>query len=248
MRCILYTYAMACDSGFAPCVDGGLLTLVCCKGGRRGGMRAAIAKDFVQGRKSGAEVWVLGLCGLGLARESGRGQEAYYSPIYLAKVTDVLEMKDYYRRPSPYAGRADHGAYTVRPDGALAPVPSPRANPHWGDRDAIRKDIGGTYAILSRRFLYWGQSCGSLPRSVLIDRLGRHANGILCSTPAKKGIDKHYRGYIVCREFGGLRQLLAACGWSEEAGPVVRAAPISQVHLPHADDNDEDALTCHGCH
>ena len=30
---IIFTYRLTHDTGFAPCVDGGLLSLACCKGG-----------------------------------------------------------------------------------------------------------------------------------------------------------------------------------------------------------------------
>lgn len=30
---IIFTYRLTHDTGFAPCVDNGLLTLACCKGG-----------------------------------------------------------------------------------------------------------------------------------------------------------------------------------------------------------------------
>ena len=45
---ILYVYVMINDKGFAPCLDENLLTLACCKGGKRGGMRTAVYKDWIK--------------------------------------------------------------------------------------------------------------------------------------------------------------------------------------------------------
>ena len=57
-KTVVYIYALTNDSGFAPCVDNDWLTLTCCKGGVKGGMRKSAAKEFLVGN----EVFLLGLC------------------------------------------------------------------------------------------------------------------------------------------------------------------------------------------
>lgn len=34
MNKVIYAYRLVDDTGFAPCVDNGLLSLACCKGGQ----------------------------------------------------------------------------------------------------------------------------------------------------------------------------------------------------------------------
>ncbi|MBM6972226.1 hypothetical protein H6A17_14510, partial [Mordavella massiliensis] len=60
---ILYVYVMTADKNFAPCFDENLCTLACCKGGKRGGMRTAVYKDWIKNDS----VWVMGVCGKKLA-------------------------------------------------------------------------------------------------------------------------------------------------------------------------------------
>lgn len=46
---IVFTYRLTNDTGFAPCVDNGLLTLACCKGGTKTvkrGLRYFIGRFF----------------------------------------------------------------------------------------------------------------------------------------------------------------------------------------------------------
>ena len=105
-KTVLYVYAMTNDSGFAPCVAEGLLTLACCKGGKKGGMRLSAAKHF----KNNDDVWVLGVCGKRLANKYGK---TAYSPVYLARITNVTEMTEYYTN-TKYSGRADAKAYELK--------------------------------------------------------------------------------------------------------------------------------------
>lgn len=239
MNSILYVYAMTCDSGFAPCVKDSLLTLACCKGGKKGGMRTAIYHDFEAHKKDGTEIWVLGLCGKGLAK----GREMEYSPIYLAKVTGVIPMTEYYGPNSAkYQGREDHKAYQLVGD-KLEPTED---NPHKDSADTIAKDIGGKYVVLSKDFIYWGEACGQVTRQDLVAQLKEKANGIFCSDGGKKGIDQHYRDYIVCRDFEGTEDLLKCC---RQKAPKQQAAPLSPKYTFHEDENNDIEITvCHSCH
>ena len=61
-------------------------------------------------------VWVMGVCGKKLANKN---RKIDYAPIYIAKITDVKEMIDYYQDDT-YQNRRDHKAYQVD-NGVLTP-------------------------------------------------------------------------------------------------------------------------------
>lgn len=182
MNC-LYVYVLTNDTGFAPSVSDKLLSLVCCKGGKSG-MRQVIANDF--NRKEFDEIWILGVCGKGLAAKN----ETNYAPIYFAKVDEVVDMKEYFKN-TKYRGRKDWESYKVKND----QLESTNVNPHKGNKALIQKDIDGKYAILSRHFIYFGNQCGNKFadfRKVL--------PGVWEGTKDKAGISSHWRGYIVDRQ------------------------------------------------
>jgi hypothetical protein len=140
----VYIYVMTNDSGFAPCIQNNWLTLACCKGGIKGGMRKSAAKEF----QAGKNVYLLGLCGKTLARETA------YLPVYLAKVDEVIDMIDYYADDGRAAGRQDN-VYRVENGELIAKA----NNPH---SDYCRaKDLGGQYVLCSHQFTYWGNKCGT---------------------------------------------------------------------------------------
>ncbi len=187
-KTVLYVYAMTNDSGFAPCVNNNLLTLACCKGGEKGGMRTKAAEDFLHGN----DVWIMGLCGKGLA---GKDKDKEYSPIYLANITSVSDMISYYSI-NEYRNREDHKAYRVENGDLIATD----FNPH--NKEAQEKDKCGKFVLLSNRFVYWGDVCGK-EKKELANLIRNEFPGIFITDPrvsSKKGIDKHYRGYIVDRD------------------------------------------------
>ena len=141
---LLYVYILNNDSGFAPCVQDNWLTLACCKGGIKGGMRMSVTKKFNEGNT----IYLLGLCGKMLNRETA------YSPIYFAKVDEVLDMNDYYADGGRASGRKDDVYKFV--NGELKPKP----NNHHSEYDRA-KDVGGRYVLCSHQFTYWGDKCGS---------------------------------------------------------------------------------------
>lgn len=84
----IFAYVMTYDTGFAPCVAEGKLTLACCKTN----LRYKIGNLF-----SGAEeLYLLGLCGKTLAEKCGFSKEYFYTPVYAARITDVCKTTDYY--------------------------------------------------------------------------------------------------------------------------------------------------------
>ena len=170
MSCILYTYIMTNDTGFAPAVKDSLLTLACCKPK----LRISANKNFKNKKKnSDKEVYILALCGKQLAKNCECGNKKYsmedrmYAPVYFARVTDVIEMKDYYSRKNynekSLKYRADHAAYSVK-NGVLIPADSTEKNPHGtslNDKE-VQTDMSGKYVIVSENYIYFGADCGKI--------------------------------------------------------------------------------------
>lgn len=200
MKQTLYMYAMTCDTNFAPCIQNQFLTLACCKGGKKGGMRGSIGGLFrrIKENQSDEEIWVLGVCGKGLKNEA-KLLEDDYIPIFMAKVTNVLDMVDYYQNKD-YSIRADHAAYTVDKDKKLIAVKDEKLNPHSKYDEAIEKDINGKYVLCSDEFLYFGKSHRAEAETFkreLPDYFFDSSKGDI----NKAGIDKHCRGYIIYDDF-----------------------------------------------
>ena len=85
----IYAYTMTYNTGFAPCVSNGLMTLACCKTL----LRYRIAGKIKDGEK---DIYVIGLCGKQLAGRNDIGDEKLYTPVYIAKVSNCIECKEYY--------------------------------------------------------------------------------------------------------------------------------------------------------
>lgn len=200
---ILYVYVMTADKNFAPCFDENLWTLACCKGGKRGGMRTAVYKDWVKNDS----VWVMGVCGKKLA---DKNRKIDYAPIYIAKITDVKEMIDYYQ-DNTYQNRRDHKAYRVD-NGVLKPQEN-GDNPHH-DKPEEERDIGGRYVLFSNQFTYWGKNCEKesfLKESPLF-------KGIIPEGEEKEGIARHARGYMVKRDFCYIDEICKKNSWFPKEG------------------------------
>lgn len=157
MKKVIYAYRLVDDTGFAPCVDSGFFSLVCCKGGqvRSGknintGLRYHVGKhkqDFPDD-----EIYLLGI---------------YHNRLlYYAKVTDVMDMMEYFseNKKKEFGKRKDH-IYDVR-DGKLERndfVPYIHAK---GDiRNA--QDTSGVFAVLSEEFTYFGRSAPNISEDLL---------------------------------------------------------------------------------
>lgn len=94
---IIYAYTMTDDTGFAPAVKDGTLSLACCKTY----LRYKVANDIKAGEH---EVYIIGLCGKELANYHSYCR--YYFPIYIAKITEVVNTKEYFSNIK-YFDRAD---------------------------------------------------------------------------------------------------------------------------------------------
>ena len=140
----LYMYRMTDDSGLAPCVENGLLSLACCKGGqiRNGkvvntGLRHLVGKRYFKGQKD--DVYIVG---------------TYQDKLlYCARVTDVITMGEYYSGMSK--GRTDD-IYCIK-NGKLE-----RNNHLYKERVHIEdyrviKDLAGLYVLLSDDYIYLGR-------------------------------------------------------------------------------------------
>ena len=187
-KTVVYIYAMTNDSGFAPCVQGNWLTLACCKGGIRGGMRKSAASEFFAGNN----VYLLGLCGKTLSRETA------FSPIYFAKVDEVIAMEDYYADGGRSAGRKDDVYKVV--NGELHSKPN---NPHK-TKDLHDKDRGGSYVLCSHQFTYWGNKRGESGHEIE-QRLYEVFAGIRNR--------QSFRGHLACRNLNSFEEAVASWDW-----------------------------------
>ncbi len=152
----LYIYRMTDDSGFAPCVEGGLLSLSCCKGGqiRNGkvintGLRHRIGIHR-EANYAIDDVYVLGV---------------YKNKIlYFARVTDVVSMEEYFGGMSK--GRTDDIYSLV--DGKLVRNNKLRKEDVHTEPNRVIKDLAGKYVVLSNDFIYLGED------AVAIDSISQY--------------------------------------------------------------------------
>lgn len=157
MNKVIYAYRLVDDTGFAPCVDNGLLSLACCKGGQvrngrniRTGLRYHVGKHRQEFPED--EIYLLGI---------------YHNRLlYYAKVTSVMDMTEYFseKTKKEFGKRKDH-IYDVR-DGAL------QRNdfvPYIHEKGDIRniQDANGVFVLLSRQFTYFGRSAPDIPQNLL---------------------------------------------------------------------------------
>ncbi len=139
----VYIYRLTSDTGLAPCVDNGLFSLAVCKGGqlRNGkpvntGLRWRIGSE---NEYSTRPVFILGTYKDRL--------------LYLAKVTKVVTMKDYFSGMS--VGRTDD-IYSYK-DGVLERNQHLRKQEIHTETGRIIRDLAGEYVILSDDFVYLGR-------------------------------------------------------------------------------------------
>lgn len=97
---IIFSYRIAYDMGFAPCIDNNIFTLACCKGGqiRNGkniitGLRYHVGQHYY--RNPVDEIYLFGIYKNGM--------------LYYARITDVITMNEYFstRGKSVYGDRTD---------------------------------------------------------------------------------------------------------------------------------------------
>ena len=143
----IFTYTMVWDTGFAPAVHNGLLSLACCETK----LRYLIAKEMA--RDNSSEIILLGLCGKQLA--SRHTLPNPYYPVYVSKITDFVKCSDYYTLPQ-YSSRP--GCQYEKTGGIWH---SKSTNPHKCDAQLMSKDLyyrgkDENYVLLSDRYVYFG--------------------------------------------------------------------------------------------
>lgn len=157
MNKVIYAYRLVDDTGFAPCVDNGLFSLACCKGGQvRNGRNIKTGLRYHVGKHKqefpADEIYLLGI---------------YHNRLlYYVRVTDVMEMTEYFseKRKKQLGKRKDH-IYDVR-DGALERNDFvPFIHEKGGVRN--RQDANGVFVLLSSQFTYFGRSAPDIPGDLL---------------------------------------------------------------------------------
>lgn len=94
----LYTYIITSDNGISPCYKGNMYSLACCKPQ----IRRMIYKLYKEDIDSGnSNIWIMGI-----RRDKKNNNQPFI--VYLANITKVLNLKEYYD--------SDDKAYTSRDD------------------------------------------------------------------------------------------------------------------------------------
>ncbi len=141
----LYVYRLTSDTGLAPCVDNGLLSLAVCKGGKMRGDK--IIHTGLRHR-------------IGVKRDADYEKDKVYilgtyenNVLYLARVTNVVTMTDYFSKMSK--GRIDDIYDVVKGD--LVRNKNLRKEDVHTEPTRRIKDFAGEFVILSDDFTYLGR-------------------------------------------------------------------------------------------
>ncbi len=153
----LFMYRVRSDTGFAPCVDNGLLSLACCKGGQiRNGKPINTGLRYRVGNKNECDynkddVFILG---------------TYKNKfLYLARITDVKPMTEYYNGMSK--GRTDD-IYSFE-NGELKRNNHLREEKVHTDEPQNIRDRAGKYVLMSDDYIYLGKDAVSID---IVDEYG----------------------------------------------------------------------------
>jgi hypothetical protein len=133
----IWRYVLANDGGYAPCIDGGVLTLCTCKPRIR----------------ASAEVgdWVIGF----IPKFLGTGQVAW-----AGCVSKILSMGGY---DEQYAGRRDAIYRRVAWHADGREDLRHYGGPYHNSAKAIARDLRGRCALIFDPFWYWGGSAPEAP-------------------------------------------------------------------------------------
>lgn len=158
----LFIYRMTADSGLAPCIEEKLLSLACCKGGRKDGVHTGIRYWIGRGKYKNIEfdykkdnVYILGI---------------YKNKfLYLAKITEVMSMTDYFS-DNKYKNRLDD-IYNVKDGKLIGNRKLTKENIHC-DKEQQARDIAGKYVLLSDEYIYLGKD--SKPKNKFTEKYPNH--------------------------------------------------------------------------
>lgn len=145
----VYAYVMVWNTGFAPSVYKGILSLACCKTS----LRYKIGKKIWDEKE---DIYVIGVCGKQMAKRNDKSDSYFYSPVYIAKITDVLSCYDYYEK---YSSRPD-GVYEFKENSWK----SKQGNPHSLDpydcksnKDLWYRKKEENFVLISDKYRYYGK-------------------------------------------------------------------------------------------
>jgi len=142
---VIRSYKMTHDSGFAPNPYNGCLTLATCKSGIR--------------RCHQVGEWLAGFTSKTLNNDKP-GQERL---IYLAKVSQKMEIKDYYEKyPNKRPGQCPKADNIYKwENGKYHQL----KNPFHGD-DSIDDDVAGKNVLIADEFYYFGKEVLTIPENI----------------------------------------------------------------------------------
>jgi hypothetical protein len=240
-ECVLYVYKLTYDNGFAPCVENGMLSLVCCKSRMRraiqkrysdAGRRRKKSKRRKRNEKNTAtakkQIYILGVCGTTLKPHKGfkgDAENTKLTAVYLAKVDEVLSMKEYYKRgPKGYRNRADGRAYVTKGNKLVACS----GNPHKNCAEDMKRDRNGLYAILSRDFIYWGDKVDRVNLSNIAAACGNIADCAFLNTVVGTGGGCTVRDYTYKENFVSIDDVKNACTFKDGHAQVLSKVPLSE--------------------
>ena len=169
---IIFTYRLTHDTGFAPCVDNGLLTLACCKGGTKTvnrGLRYFIGRFFEENLQKNVEVYISGIYEGKL--------------LYIAKIDKVITMNEYFDKKE-YKDRIDR---IYRLDGVKLKRDKRKLKGIHNDEHSNLCDINGKYVLISKEFVFWGNKAIEIDESILSfypKGRGQYPKGQCSRTPA----------------------------------------------------------------
>ena len=149
---IVFTYRVTHDTGFAPCVDNGILTLACCKGGTetvQRGLRYFVGRFFEENLQENVGVYVSGIYDNKL--------------LYIAKIDKAITMKEYFNNKK-YKNRLDQ---IYRLNGEVLERDPNRLKGVHDNEHSNKCDINGKYVLISENFVYLGKDAIKVDEDIL---------------------------------------------------------------------------------
>lgn len=138
----IWRYVLAADNGMAPCLQGDVLSLACCKPQIR--------------RSAGSGDWVVGY----LPKRMKHGRPHV---VWAGRVSEVLTLGDYQaRHPHRHDAIYRRTGHSWEGNEILEPL---RDDYHEDERSRFR-DRRGKNALIFSPFWYWGENAVSAPEPV----------------------------------------------------------------------------------
>lgn len=169
----IYAYTISYDTGFAPYISNNEFNLACCKSN----LRYKIGEEFSKNPKE--DIYLFALCGKGLSKERKFWEEYFYSPLYIAKITETVRTNEYFSVLEN--GRRDQVYYCGENGEWSSLINNPHRKPSekFDPIDEVNKDIlymprktskpKFNYVLKSTDYIYFGNILmirKELPKSV----------------------------------------------------------------------------------